>query len=327
MIFDKRFIGTILIFLIVSICALLLTFSVSNFIQLAFIIAVTAMSFTFAWLSERKVTPIPFKDGDFRKDFYTLLFFFGLIMLVRFFGYWQDFVFAEKACTIALTISSIVLIDRSSTKYFGVQFRKPLIQILWVILAIAIIWIGFVLYRFGLPLILGSQSTGLVIELPTFDLNFFAYALTLLMWNFSEELFFRGYVLTKLEQSTNFWIALVISSALFGLYHVNYILSYQGTNPLGYILSYVLFCFLFGFGMGLLYKLTKSIITTTLVHAFWNLFFASRYLVPKIYINYGQTSFPLADFDYIFAIIFFILVMFAFYVAEKRKARRCGRTI
>lgn len=324
---DKRFIGTILIFLVVSICALLLTFSISNYIQLAFIVAVTAMSFTFAWLSERKVTPIPFKDGNFKKDIGTMLIFFALIMLVRFFGYWQDFIFAEKACTIALTISAIVLIDRSSTKYFGVQFRKPLTQILWGILAIAIIWIGFVLYRFGLPLILGWQSTGLIFETPTFDLNFFVYALTLLMWNFSEELFFRGYVLTKLEQSTNFWVALLISSGLFGLYHVNYILSYNGTDPLGYILSYVFFCFLFGVGMGLLYKLTKSVITTSLVHVFWNLFFSPRYFVPKIYINYGQTSFSITDFDYIFAIIFFIGIMLAFYAAEKRKARRCGYAI
>lgn len=327
MISDKRFIGTILIFLVVAICALLLTFSISNYIQLVFIIAVTAMSFTFAWLSERKVTPIPFKDGNFKKDIVTMLIFFGLIMLVRFFGYWQDYIFAEKACTIALTISSIVLIDRSSTKYFGIQFRKPLFQILWIILALAIIWLGFTLYRFGLPLILGSQSTGMIVELPTFDLNFFVYTFTMLLWNFSEELFFRGYVLTKLEQSTNFWIALLVSSGLFGLYHVNYIISYHGTDPVGYILSYIMFCSMFGIGMGLLYKLTKSVITTTIVHAFWNLFFAQKYLVPKIYINYGQTAFPLADFDYIFAIIFFIGIMLALYAAEKRKARRCGYAI
>jgi membrane protease YdiL (CAAX protease family) len=248
-------------------------------------------------------------------------------MLVRITGYWQDHMFAEKASIIALTVSSIVLIDRSSIKYFGVQFDKPYSQVLWALLAIAILWSGFALYRFGLPLMLGLKTTGVLIETPVFDIKFIIYGLLLIFWNFSEELFFRGYVIVKLEQSIRFWLSLAISSVLFGLYHVNYILSYKGSDPVGYIAIYILFCTLFGVGMGLLFKLTKSVFVTTAVHVFWNLFFASRYLIPKLYIDYGKSAFPLADYDYMFATVFFIIVLLALYAIMRRKARSCGQTI
>lgn len=324
---DKRLLSTILIFFVVSVFSLVLTASLSNYIQLVFILAVTAMSFSLVWLSQRKITPIPHKDGLFKKDIFTILIFFGLIMLVRITGYWYNNMFAEKAGIIALTVSSIVLIDRSTVRYFGVQFDKPFTQILWALSAIAIIWSGFALFWFGVPLLLGLKTTGILIETPVFNSRFFIYALLLVFWNFAEELFFRGYVLVKLEQSVRFWLSLVISSVLFGLYHVNYVLSYKGSDPLGYIFAYILFCTLFGVGMGLLFKLTKSVIVTTTVHVFWNLFFASRYLVPKLYIDFGRTTFTLADFDYMFATVFFILVLLALYAIMKRKARNCGQTI
>lgn len=327
MTFDRRLLSVILVFLVVSAFSLVLTMSLSGLIPLVFITAVTAMSFIFAWLSQHKITPIPFKDGQFKIDILTILLFYGLIMLVRLNGYWQDGMFAEKAGIIALTVSSIVIIDRSSVRYFGVHFNKPYSQILWALLAIAVIWIGFAIYRFGLPLLLGLKTTGVLFETPVFDAKFIIYGFLLIFWNFSEELFFRGYVLVKLEQSIRFWLSLAISSVLFGLYHVNYILSYKGTDPIGYIAIYILFCTLFGIGMGLLFKLTKSVLVTTTVHVFWNLFFASRYLIPKLYIDYGKSSFPLADFDYMFATVFFIVVLLALYAIMRRKARNCGQTI
>jgi len=40
--------------------------------------------------------------------------------------------------------------------------------------------------------------------------------------NFAEELFFRGYLLTRLERSLGWWKALSAQTLLFGLLHVNY---------------------------------------------------------------------------------------------------------
>lgn len=327
MIHDKRFQSVLLIFLIISVFALILTLSPGYWLNTAYVIAITVFAFLFAWLCKRKVTPIPLRDGDFKKDLVLMLIFFVCIMIVRFTGYWQQMILAEKAGMIALTFSAILLIDRSSPKYFGLDFSNIWRQLLWFVAGVAIIWTGFAIYRIGAPLILNLDSTGIMFNLPTFDARMIAYVISCLVWNFAEEIFFRGYVLTKLGQSSRFWIALLVSSTLFALYHFNYILSYHGGSPVSYILSYLGFTFIFGLGMGLFYKVSGSILASTLVHAFWNVFFASRYLVPKVYLDFGKTYLPSSDWDYIFASVFFVVFMLVWYLIKKSRARRCGQAI
>jgi membrane protease YdiL (CAAX protease family) len=321
---DRRFLSVLFIFLSVSMLSLVLTLSPDNIQSILFVIVVTAFSFIFAWLARRKVTPIPPGVGTFRNEIVQIAIFFVLIMAVRLTGFNQQFILAEKAGMIALTFATILLVDRSGMQYFGLVPKNILKQLLFGIIGFGVMWVGFCLYRIGIPFIFGLDSTGILIEFPTFDLKFIIFIIALLFWNFAEELFFRGFILTKLEKSAGFWIGLVISSALFGLYHINYILSYGGSDPIGYISMYILFTAIFGFGMGLLYKISGSVLTVTITHALWNIFFAGGNLIPKVYINHGRSYLPSSDYDYMFATIFFALVMLFWYFAAKRNARKCG---
>jgi membrane protease YdiL (CAAX protease family) len=291
------------------------------------VLAVTILSGLFALLSKRKITPIPFKDGSFAKDMALMLVFFGAIMLVRLLGYWQEYVLAEKAGMIALSISAIVLIDRSSPIYFRLRFDGIMMQILWFVAGAAIFWIGFAIYRFGVPIIFGFDTTGVIIELPEINPAFFYLLLAFLSGNFAEELFFRGYIQTKLEQSRGFCMALLVQAGLFAIYHINYILSYRGSDSVGYIAMYLLFTGLFGIGMGLFFKLSKSILAATLVHAFWNFFLSPRFLVPKIEIDHGRSFWGWGNFDYMFATFFFVAVMSVWLLSARRRAKRCGQAI
>lgn len=324
---DRRLQATLLIFLVVSVCALVLTFSRVDWINVAFVISITVFSGLFAWLSSRKVTPIPFHDGQFRKDILLVLVLFVCVMAVRTLGFWQEYVLAEKAGMIALSISSILLIDRSCPSYFGLRFNKILTQLLWYVAGFAVIWVGFALIHIIAPMILGLKSTSIFFELPKANLESLYFLLMYLFGNFAEEIFFRGYIQTKLEQSTGFIFALLIQSVLFALYHIIYLFTYRGSDPLGYIGIYLLFTMLFGIGVGMFYKLSRSILAATLLHASWNFFITKRLLIPKVMIENGKVFWDSGGWDYMVATVFFVIVMAILLYIRCRKARKCGQEI
>lgn len=322
---DRRLQATLLIFLVVSVCALVLTLSRVDWINVAFIIAITIFSGLFAWLSSRKVTPVPFHNGQFRKDLLLVLVLFVSVMIVRTLGFWQEFVLAEKAGMIALSISAILLIDRSSPTYFGLNFDKILKQLLWFIGGFAVIWAGFALVHIISPMILGLKSTSIFFELPKANVESLYFLLMYLFGNFAEEIFFRGYIQTKLEQSTGFIYALLIQSVLFALYHIIYLFTYRGSDPLGYIGIYLLFTMLFGLGVGMFYKLSRSILASTLLHASWNFFITQKFLIPKVMIENGKTWWDSSGWDYMVATVLFVIVMAILLFIRCRKARKCGQ--
>lgn len=72
----------------------------------------------------------------------------------------------------------------------------------------------------------------------------------------AEELFFRGLVYTYLRDKYGVRLALLISSAFFGLMHMS-VWAFMGT-------------FLGGLGLALLYEKSKSLYTSILAHMVWN---------------------------------------------------------
>jgi CAAX protease family protein len=93
--------------------------------------------------------------------------------------------------------------------------------------------------------------------------TFFMDAGTLMLIAISEEIVFRGYILNNLMQSFNKWIALIMSSLLFTLFH----LSNPGisTIPLATL-------FLVGVLFGINYIYTRSLWFSILLHFSWNFF-------------------------------------------------------
>ena len=80
---------------------------------------------------------------------------------------------------------------------------------------------------------------------------------------FVEELMFRGYLLNNLLQSTNKWIALVISAIVFAIFHIS--------NPDISVLP-VINIFVAGLLLGLNYIYTKNLWFGILLHFAWNYF-------------------------------------------------------
>ncbi|MCQ2529880.1 MAG: CPBP family intramembrane metalloprotease [Lachnospiraceae bacterium] len=73
----------------------------------------------------------------------------------------------------------------------------------------------------------------------------------------AEELIFRGLTFNRLKNYTNFWVAAIISSALFGLYHMN--------------LAQGVYAFLYGIVMCLIYDIFQNLWATILLHFAGNL--------------------------------------------------------
>lgn len=89
------------------------------------------------------------------------------------------------------------------------------------------------------------------------QLFFLGYAVLIIVAApIAEELFFRGLVYTYLRDKYGVRLALLVSSAFFGLMHMS-VWAFMGT-------------FLGGLGLALLYEKSKSLYTSILAHMVWN---------------------------------------------------------
>jgi len=86
--------------------------------------------------------------------------------------------------------------------------------------------------------------------------------------NFAEELFFRGYLYTRLKGPLGRGPALFVQALLFGLFHVNYDLLPLDPWPMAF---YIIMAGAFGLMMGLLLDATGSLVVPAVVHPAFNL--------------------------------------------------------
>ena len=111
-----------------------------------------------------------------------------------------------------------------------------------------------------------------------------------------EELVFRGLVFRRLREYTNFWVATLVSSALFGIYHMNLI---QG-----------IYAFLFGIIICILYDRYHHLLAAILVHFGANLL--------SVILTYTNLSYPSMGV-YVAAMIITILLSAGIYKFLIRK--------
>ena len=162
----------------------------------------------------------------------------------------------------ALTVSLITvlvcrkLIDRKDLVSLGFRLAGHSSDAaIGISLAVAILGIGSLILYFS-----GHLQW---IDLEFNPNNLFIQFGILLLVACSEEIVFRGYILSNLQESFNRWVALAISALLFCLFH----LSNQGMGLIPFINI-----FLAGILLGINYIFTKNLWYALLFHLGWNFF-------------------------------------------------------
>ncbi len=155
-----------------------------------------------------------------------------------------------------LTWAMRTFVDRQSFQSLGFTFRGYTSEAgLGFFIPVALLGLGtLVLITSGLLTFLAATF-----DWPALLLE----VLFMLIVAFTEELLFRGYLLNNLMQSMNRWIALIISSLLFALFHQ--------TNPDVNIFA-IINIFLAGLLLGLNYVFTKNLWFGICFHFAWNYF-------------------------------------------------------
>ena len=115
----------------------------------------------------------------------------------------------------------------------------------------------------------------------------------------AEELVFRALVFRRLKGYTNFWVAALVSSALFGLYHMN--------------LGQGIYAFLFGIALSAVYDRFRNYFAPVLVH------FAANLL--SVILQYSKAAYPQISW-YIVAMVVTLAVSAVLYVLVIRKIGR-----
>lgn len=131
------------------------------------------------------------------------------------------------------------------------QIKKPLnIVILIIFGALLAHGLSILVTFLNLDGILGNYNN---IESEIFGTNaIFVIIRVILLTPVVEELIFRGLTFNRLKKYTNFWVAALVSSALFGFYHMN--------------LAQGIYAFLYGMVICLIYDIFQNLWAPILLH-------------------------------------------------------------
>jgi hypothetical protein len=163
--------------------------------------------------------------------------------------------FILVACVFLITFLCRRFLDGQSFTSLGFDWKHYTNEaMLGLFTAIAILGVGtIILVALGYLKFIGV----------TFTTDIFRELFFLFVVAFIEEIVFRGYLLNNLMQSTNKWIALLITAALFAAVHMG--------NPGANILP-VINVFAAGMLLGVNYIYTKNLWFSILFHFAWNTF-------------------------------------------------------
>ena len=164
--------------------------------------------------------------------------------------------------TISLAISVLTVyffrkrIDKQNLISLGLRLRNNLTH------AVVGLALGLLLSGIGTFILIGNHN----LQWTGIDYNTVALLTgfgVMIIVAFSEELVFRGYILSNLMLSMSKWMALIYSALLFTLFH----LSNPGINILA-----LLNVFLAGLLLGINYIFTKNLWYGFLLHFAWNFY-------------------------------------------------------
>jgi len=312
---DIRILWTLGVYLLVTAIAITLSFSRFEIVSIAFIAIVLLFSILFSWRVTKQTSLMFYVHSSFKMEFITILLAFSLIFLTRFGIYWLTYGVWEKAGMIVLSFMLITFVDRTKLIDYGLALRYLGRQLVWSIGSITGVWLIFAFVSVILPIVLGLSVTSYTLNTIPINLSILLPLGMFLLGNFAEEIFFRGYIQTKLKRF-GLSKAILIQAAFFGLYHLNYMLTTNGST-LSFI-GYIFFTFLFGIFVGLLFELTGSVIVTTFVHAGMNFFFSYLRFSPVAILSNGSVFYS----SYTYGVTLIILIVITGFLVKHRNNQR-----
>lgn len=153
-----------------------------------------------------------------------------------------------------LVLAFRVLLDRKSFYSLGISTKKTVTNsATGMFTGMLIVCAGTLFLYYNKNL----EWTGITIN----PAHLFTGAVGMMIVAISEEIVFRGYILSNLLENINKWVALVVTSLLFAIMH--------GSNPNIDIISFVNI-FLAGLLLGVNYLYTKNLWYAVLLHFTWN---------------------------------------------------------
>lgn len=311
---SSRRIWAIAVFAFTALSSLLVSFSRIDLISVLYAFAILGAVTVFTLIWSQNVTLISFAGSSFKVELSQVTIAFLAVVAVRFGLFYISGAVWEKASMIALTILLVVYVERHQLIDFGLTLVRIVHQLLWGLIGAVSLWVSVSLSCIFVPIVLGVNVSSYFFDVKDFSLSMIVAFAFFLIGNFAEELFFRGYITTKLKKS-GLVRAIIIQAVLFALYHLNYLIGYKG-DLLGFGF-YIIFVLLFGVLMGLVFVMTGSVITTTIIHASFNVMFPTLQLVPLAKTATEDVFFNPASYGV--GVVLLVLVVSLLFVAKKSR--------
>jgi len=163
-----------------------------------------------------------------------------------------------KLIFIASIILVTIFLDKERIQDLGLELKMK--SILYIIAGI--VWAYFLYIQCESICTIKSNTAFQFVNPFTID-NILSLGYYLLFIGLSEELMFRGYMISNISRDTNYIIALIISAILFSLIHLG-----SGDS----IKNILLMGFTFTIFFGLIFIMTKNIFLAIGFHGAWDTF-------------------------------------------------------
>ncbi|WP_425449564.1 CPBP family intramembrane glutamic endopeptidase [Dethiothermospora halolimnae] len=170
-------------------------------------------------------------------------------------------VLSEVSIFIAFIASTLIMIKLVGKKtLINIGFKsltKNYKSLLWGLLFGALL----VIFNLIILVVIGDSSFATPIISPNFTSNLIKQLLIFILAALGEEMFFRGYFITSLQQMKKDWLAIIIASAIWAFLH--------GANPSSSLLP-IINIILAGLLLSYLFIKTKNIWIVVGFHISWN---------------------------------------------------------
>lgn len=196
---SSRQVWAVGVFVFTALSSLLVSFSRIDLIGVVYAFAVLGALAIFTQVWSQNVTLISFSGSSFKIEFGQVIIAFLAVIVVRFGLFYLSGTVWEKASMIVLTILLIVYVERHQLIDFGLTLVRIFHQLLWGLIGTVSLWVSVALSSVFVPIVLGVNVSSYFFDVKEFSLSMLVAFAFFLIGNFAEELFFRGYITTKLK--------------------------------------------------------------------------------------------------------------------------------
>ena len=196
--------------------------------------------------------------------FFFILVIWGLYRYAFHFSIWIDEFLIKPFIYLIPTVYIVRILERKSLSSIGL-LRKNLIKNILIGIVLGIFISAEAILTKNIK---SGHSVFNPDNLPV--LSILGVYLLSFATGFTEEVVFRGYILTRFEETfKNGFISIALSSLLFVIVHfplIIFVLKYSLSD----LINYSVLILILGILNGLMFKQTKTLTAPTIIHSFWN---------------------------------------------------------